>query len=88
MKVSLIQENNQVSVGKFDEENKDVTLSVETGAFIYGSEIMDATEEIFINVNANSITIFGYAPSENEGEMNEKEFLSIRNGTVSVSRSR
>lgn len=88
MKVSLIQDCNQVVVEAFDEEHKEVLISAQTGAFIYGSEIMESTEELFIKIDDKSITIFGYVPSEIEGEDKEKEFLSIRNGTVSVSRSR
>lgn len=88
MKVSLIQDCNQVDVEAFDEEHKEVLISAQTGAFIYGSEIMESTEELFIKIDDKSITIFGYVPSEIEGEDKEKEFLSIRNGTVSVSRSR
>lgn len=88
MKVSLIQDCNQVDVEEFDEEHKEVLISAQTGAFIYGSQIMESTEELFIKIDEKSITIFGYVPSEIEGEEKEQEFLSIRNGTVSVSRSR
>lgn len=82
MKVSLQHECNQVSVGQFDDGHKEVVVSAQTGAFLYGSEIMDSTEELFIKIDGKSITIFGF-----EGE-EEKEFVVIRNGNVSVNRSR
>lgn len=61
MKVSLQHECNQVSVGQFDDEHKEVVVSAQTGAFLYGSEIMDSTEELFIKIDGKSARALLYS---------------------------